>query len=31
MQQQLLYSILYKDNTTTTTTEYMKDGFLPDK
>ena len=30
MQQQLVYSILYKDNTTTTT-EYMKDGFLPDK
>ena len=29
MQQQLLYSILYKD--TTTSTEYMKDGFLPDK
>ena len=25
MQQQLLYSILYKDNTTTT--EYLKDGF----
>ena len=29
MQQQLLYSILQKDNTTTT--EYMKDGFLADK